>query len=99
NANAMAFLNQAMGNVISSESTYTQSIEGDCVTKVKIKETNPKETIDYEYGFNFSDINVDNIDYNSNKTQLYVEINTRKKAKFIRSTENNALQNYTDAFK
>ncbi len=99
NANAMAFLNQAMGNVTSSESTYTQSIEGDCVTKVKIKETNPKETIDYEYGFNFSDINVDNIDYNSNKTQLYVEINTRKKAKFIRSTENNALQNYTDAFK
>ncbi|NJX15803.1 hypothetical protein [Tamlana crocina] len=97
--NAMAFLNKAVGNVANGESTYTQSIEGDCVAKVSIKEANPKETTDYQYSFNFSDINVDNIDYNSNKTQLYVEIYTRKKAKFIRNTENNELQNYTDAFK
>lgn len=96
---AITFLNQAIGSITSGETTYTQSIEGDCVTKIIIKEANPKETVDNTYSFNFNDINVDNIDYDSNKTELYVEVNTRKKSKFIRHVENNELQNYTDALK
>ncbi len=95
---AYKYLNEILKDISTNNNTMTQSIEGDCVTKVFVKKTNPKETIDNEYRFNFSDINLDNIDYNSNKTQLFIEINTRKKAKFIRYVKNEELQNYTNSF-
>ncbi|MCB4807475.1 hypothetical protein LG651_04370 [Tamlana sp. 62-3] len=98
-ANAVSYLNKVIANISSNETSYTQSIEGDCVSKIIVKETNPKGSTDNLYTFNFSDINTDNIDYDSSKTQLFLEINTRKKAKFIRHLKNDELQNYTDSFK
>ena len=74
-------------------------MEGNCISKITVKIANLKETVEHVYSFNFSDINLDNIDYNSSKNQLYVEINTRKQAKFIRYLKNNGLQNYTNALK
>ncbi|KJD33848.1 hypothetical protein PK35_03635 [Tamlana nanhaiensis] len=97
--NAVSYLNKVIANISSNETSYTQSIEGDCVSKIIVKETTPKGTTDNLYTFNFSDINTDNIDYDSSKTQLFVEINTRKKEKFIRHLKNDELQNYTDSFK
>ncbi len=97
--NAYKYINSAIQNVTTNDQTYTQNIEGDCVSKIIIKEANLKETVEHIYSFNFSDINLDNIDYNSSKNQLFVEVNTRKQAKFIRHIENNELQNYTNNFK
>ncbi|MEW4923349.1 hypothetical protein [Algibacter sp. 2305UL17-15] len=96
---AYKYINTAIQNVVTNEQTYTQHIKGYCVSKITVKEANLKETVENVYSFNFSDINLDNIDYNSSKNQLYVEINTRKQAKFIRFLENNELQNYTNSFK
>jgi hypothetical protein len=97
--NAYKYINSAIQNVTTNDQTYTQNIAGDCITKIIIKEANLKETVEHIYSFNFGDINLDNIDYNSSKNQLFVEINTRKQAKFIRHVENNELQNYTNSFK
>lgn len=97
--NAYKYINTAIQNVATNDETYTQNMEGDCVSKITVKETNLKETAENIYSFNFADINLDNIDYNSSKNQLYVEINTKKQAKFIRHLENNELQNYTNSFK
>jgi hypothetical protein len=99
NQNATKYLNTVIKSVSTNDNTYTQIIDGDCVSKIVVKKANLKETIENIFQFNFSDINIDNIDYNSNKNQLYLEVNTRKKAKFIRYTKNNELQSYTDAFK
>jgi hypothetical protein len=96
---AIAYLNTVTQSVSTNDKTYTQNIEGSCVSKVIIKEADIKETKEHVFEFNFSDINVDNIDYNSAKNQLYLEINTRKKAKFIRYLKNDELQNYTNTFK
>lgn len=97
--NAYKYINSAIQNVTTNDQTYTQNVTGDCINKIIIKETNLKETVEHIYSFNFGDINLDNIDYNSSKNQLFVEINTRKQAKFIRHVENNELQNYTNSFK
>lgn len=97
--NAYKYINTAIQNINTNNQTYTQSIEGDCVSKIIVKETNLKETLEHVYSFNFGDINLDNVDYNSSKNQLFVEINTKKQAKFIRHIENNELQNYTNNFR
>ncbi|WP_298550211.1 hypothetical protein [uncultured Algibacter sp.] len=98
-ASAYQYLNGIIKNISTNDNTIVQSIDGDCVTKIIVQETNPKETINNEYNFNFNDINLDNIDFNTNKTRLYIEVNTRKKADFIRHVKNDELQNYTNDFK
>lgn len=95
---AIKYLNGIINNISTNNKTYTQNIEGDCVNKITIKEADLKDVNTKVYQFNFSDINLDNIDYNSSKNQLYVEINARKKADFIRYTKDNELQNYTNSF-
>ncbi len=97
--NAINYINTTLQDVLAHSTTYTQYIKGDCVSKIGVTEANIKETIAHEFSLNFADINLDNIDYSSSKNELYVEINTRKQAKFIRHIKNNALQNYANALK
>lgn len=96
--NAFSYIKKTIKNVSINDITFSQSIEGNCVSEINIKEINPKESIEKKFSFNFKDINIDNIDYNSIKNQLYVQVITKKTAKFIRYIKNNELQNYTNSF-
>ncbi|MFC0604303.1 hypothetical protein [Winogradskyella pulchriflava] len=96
---AISYLNGIMGQVTSEEKAFTQSVKDDCVTDVEVNIVTSKGNEDNTYTFNFIDINSDNIDYDSQKDILYVELHTNQKSKFIKHVENGELQNYDDEFK
>lgn len=94
---SIGFLNKAMENVTTIETRLTQSLSiNDNVTTFKLTELDPDKSVDYEYNFNFADVNGNNIDYSGIKDRLFVTLPTKKAVKFIRNSKNSESQNYTN---
>lgn len=93
---AINYLNSVIPQVASEDKAFTQAIKDDCVTDLQVNLVTSKGNEDNTYTFNFIDINSDNIDYNSQKDLLYVELKANQKNKFIKHVENGELQNYDD---
>lgn len=98
-SNAINYINTVISQVASEDKAYTQTIKDDCVTDLEIKLVTSKTNEDHTYTFNFIDINSDNIDYDSQKDLLYVELKVNQKNKFLKHVENGELQNYEDEVK
>lgn len=96
---AIGYLNSVIAQVASEDKAFTQSIKDDCVTDLQVNVVTSKGNEDNLYTFNFVDINPDNIDYDSQKDLLYVELHANQKSKFIKHMENGELQNYDDEFR
>ncbi len=100
NKAALSYLNQTFATIKTAEETLTQNLTiQENVAKFKLTETTPNESTTNVYGFNFADINANNIDFDGQKDRLFVFLPTKKSVNFIQRSENGELQNYGDTVK
>lgn len=93
--NALKYLNSVIADVSTNEETLSQNLSTTSgITHFKLTETKPNESTEFEYQFNFADINANNIDYQGQKDRLFVTLPTKKSVKFIQTKKNGALENY-----
>lgn len=97
---ALSYLNAKIASVTSGEVTLSQNLSlqelGGQLTRT---ESAPDKSTDYQYEFNFADINGNTLDYDGQKDRLFVALTTKKSVNFIRNTKNGELQNYVDDLK
>jgi hypothetical protein len=99
-ANALSFLNKVIADVSANEETISQNLSiQNNIAQLKQTETQPDESTEYVYNFNFGDINANNIDFDGQKDKLFAILPIKKSVNFIQKIENGDLQNYTDEVK
>ena len=99
-AKSLKFLNSVTPEVSSARGSITQnlSIQGN-VAQLKQSVVEPEKSTEYQYRFNFGDINANNIDYDGQKDLLFITLPTKKSVKFIQHIKNGELQNYTNSIR
>ncbi|WP_332243904.1 hypothetical protein [Flavivirga spongiicola] len=96
----ISFLNKNVSVINTGEETLTQSLSlNKNVTTYQLVETDPDKSTEYEYRFNFADINANNIDYGTDKDRLFVILPAKKLVKFIKYYRDNEIQNYINSTK
>ncbi len=97
---ALGYINSTIATVGAGEVTLSQNLSfQENGARFTLTETAPDKSTDYQYHFNFADLNANTIDYDGQKQRLFVTLPTKKKVNFIQTTRNGDLQNYTDDFK
>lgn len=83
-------------NVTINETTYNQSLSGDCVVTFSKKESTASKKTDEEYFFNLKDLGKNLVKYYTKGKNVKIEIQTKAGNKFIKYFVNQEVKNYTN---
>jgi hypothetical protein len=93
---AVKWLEASLVNHRQDEDDLYPSLEGDCETQYDLIRESSKGKFHYTYLFNFADLLAGTAEIEVRGTNLEVKVTTSDNKKYIRSTLNHELQNYTN---
>src|SRR5690554_493371 len=96
--NGIQTLNNYIGNVVINETTYTQSLNGECVIEIEKNTTSGSKATHEKMFLNLKDINSNTIKYNTKEKNVYVDFQTTGGNKFIKHIVDGVQKNYTNSF-
>lgn len=87
---------EKVGNLDIKDKSYTQSIEGACITTINFSETDSKSKVSEEkYLLNLADLNDNKVDIKVSGSRIKIEMATGKN-KLIQSFDDGEMQNYSN---
>jgi len=96
--NGIQTLNNYIGNVVINETTYNQSLNGECVVELEKNTTGGSKMTHEKMFLNLKDINSNTIKYNTKGKNVFVDFQTTGGNKFIKYTVDGVQKNYTNSF-
>src|SRR5690554_2828815 len=96
--NGIQTLNNYIGNVVINETTYTQSLNGECVIEIEKNTTSGSKATHEKMFLNLKDINSNTIKYNTKGKNVFVDFQTTGGNKFIKHIVDGVQKNYTNSF-
>ncbi len=95
NSETVRYINDRIKRVVNAEGTFSQqfSIQDDAAT-VTIQEVRGNKNFNHEYSFSLTDINPFNVQLETKKTIIFLELIVKNNQPFIRHIENDTPQNY-----
>lgn len=85
-------------NITINETTYNQSLSGDCVVTFNKKESTPSKMTDEQFYFNLKDLGKNMVKFYTEGKNVKIELQTKAGNKFIKHTVNQELKSYTNKF-
>lgn len=90
----LANINDYIKTVTVNNVAYNQSISGDCVATINLKESTPSKTTDESFTLNFKDLAKNLVKYDTSGKNVYVEIQTKGGKNFLKHVVNQEQKNY-----
>ena len=90
-------INNTIKTVTINDFSYSQSISGDCVATINLKESTPSKVTEEQFSLNFKDLAKNLIKYDTDGKSVYVELKTKGAYKFLKHIVNQELKNYTNS--
>lgn len=82
--------------VPTSKRETAQVLGGDCLATLRVNLNDEKKVQQFDYAFDLGDLDEREIELNIKGQEIFLDVKTVHKNKFIRITKDGALQNYTD---
>ena len=92
----IAIIDNYIKNITINETTYNQSISGDCVIIFNKKESTPSKMIDEQFFFNLKDLGKNLVKYYTEGKSIKVELKTKAGNKFLKHIVNQEVKSYTN---
>ncbi|SNT12839.1 hypothetical protein SAMN05421640_2405 [Ekhidna lutea] len=96
---AFDFLETYVKDIYFGAESIEQQIEGNCLIKYSLSESDTKSTNKTSAALNLIDINPTTIDYDISSHRMYVEFSTKESMDLIQTYENDAFDRYDDELK
>lgn len=93
---ALSLLRESLSDFKVDETTYRQTLEGDCAATYTRVEDDGSEAEEEQYIFNFADLQSASVEINVSGTEIAVEGATAGGQNFIYLSEDGEQQNYSD---
>ena len=94
----VAIIDNFIKNITINETTYNQSLSGDCVVSFTSKESTPSKMTDEQFYFNLKDLGKNMVKFYTDGKNVKIELQTKAGNKFLKHTVNQELKSYTNKF-
>ncbi|MDD3004760.1 hypothetical protein [Flavobacterium sp.] len=94
----IAIIDNYIKNVVINETTYNQSLSGDCVLAFNKKESTASKMTDEQFFFNLKDLGKNLVKYFTEGKSIKIELQTKAGNKYLKHIVNQEVKSYTNNF-
>ncbi len=94
----VAIIDNYIKNITINETTYNQSLSGDCVVTFNKKESTASKMTDEQFFFNLKDLGKNLVKYYTEGKSVKVELQTKAGNKYLKHIVNQEVKSYTNKF-